>query len=329
MGKRVWEFIKRHRGIIIKIAAIALFLGVMVWLAIQFMPFVSSLSDTAAREKLKASLQGQGVLGWLTLLGIQVMQIVVAIIPGEPIEVLSGVIYGTFGGLLTCLLGVLIGTIGIFYLTRWLGFSFVATFIKKEKFQKLKFLQNSKRLELLTFILFFIPGTPKDVLTYFAGLTPIKPLRFILIATLARIPSIITSTYAGSILLEGNIWKFVIIYGATALLAGVGILVNRFITKKLGKKDEEEAVAAQEAAMAEMEDIRIIEQAEMVQEAEEQAENEESKAVPALKYRVRIPGDIAALEKRLGYIIKAFKKLPQKVQEGLNVENRECSNPGD
>ncbi len=321
MGKKIWEFIKRHRGIIIKIAAIAIFLGVVVWLAIQFMPFILSLNDTAEREKLRASLQGQGVLGWLTLLGIQVMQIVVAIIPGEPIEVLAGVIYGTFGGLLTCLLGVVIGTTGIFFLTRWLGYSFVSTFIKKEKFQKMKFLQNTKRLELVTFILFFIPGTPKDVLTYFAGLTPIKPLRFILIATLARIPSVITSTYAGSILLEGDIWKFVIIYGATAVVAGIGILINRLIMKRLEKKEGEAAAAAaaQEEAIAQMEEVKAIEQAEMVQEAEEQAETE--KAEPIIKrYRLSLPDDIAALEKRFRYIMKAFAKAPGKICNELKPE---------
>jgi len=170
-------------------------------------------------------------------LGIQILQIVVAIIPGELIEVLSGVLYGAVGGLFTCLAGVLIATIIIFYSVRWLGASLVTAFIKSEKLKKFKFLHNTRRLELVTFILFFIPGSPKDILTYFAGLTPIKPFRFFVISTFARIPSIITSTIVGDNLSEGKILESIIVFSATAALAGAGVLVNRFIIKRMNEKE--------------------------------------------------------------------------------------------
>lgn len=239
MINKVLTFLKNKRKKIIKIASVGLLIGVMVWLTLQFLPFILSLKDEVSREQFRQDVYQRGVLGWFTVLGIQVLQVVVALIPGEPIEVLAGITYGTFGGLFTCLTGALIGTVFIFFMVRWLGHSFIAHFIEGEKLKNLKFLKNAKRLEFITFILFFIPGTPKDLLTYFAGLTPIKPLRFFLISTFARIPSVITSTYAGETLSEGNIWKFVIIYGITAAVAAIGIFIYKRIVNHMNKKEEQ------------------------------------------------------------------------------------------
>lgn len=88
-------------------------------------------------------------------------------------------------------------------------------------------------------ILFLIPGTPKDLLVYIAALLPIKPLRFILISTFARFPSVVSSTFAGDNLLEGNWQNSIIIYAVTFLLVGISI----FIVNKLDKsKTTEEAL---------------------------------------------------------------------------------------
>ena len=240
MKARLIEYIKTNRVKIVKVASIVLLIGALVWLTFQFMPFVLSLKDQASREQFRQDVYAKGFMGWLTVLGIQVMQIIVALIPGEPIEVLAGITYGTLGGMLTCLAGALIGGTLVFFAVRWLGHNLVTAFIEGEKLKKLKFLHNTKRLELVTFILFFIPGTPKDLLTYIAGLTPIRPLRFILISTFARIPSVITSTYAGATLGEGRIWEFVIIYGITAAVAAVGIFIYNRIIRHMNKAEEEE-----------------------------------------------------------------------------------------
>lgn len=88
-------------------------------------------------------------------------------------------------------------------------------------------------------ILFLIPGTPKDLLVYIAGLLPIKPLRFIFISTFARFPSVISSTIAGENILNGNLQISVIAYVVTFIIVGVAI----FIVNKLDKsKTTEEAI---------------------------------------------------------------------------------------
>ncbi|MCI8518914.1 MAG: hypothetical protein HFJ51_02050 [Clostridia bacterium] len=120
--------------------------------------------------------------------------------------------------------GAFISSCAIFFAVRKFGRGFLYSFVSKEKIEKLensKLFSNPKRIYTILFILFFIPGTPKDLFVYLAGLLPIKPAKFLLISTFARFPSIISSTIAGSSLVEGN-WKMIIItYAITFALAGI------------------------------------------------------------------------------------------------------------
>src|SRR5699024_11005198 len=101
----------------------------------------------------------------------------------------------------------------VFLAVRKFGRRFVYSFCSKEKIDKIensKLFKNPKKIEFIMLILFLIPGTPKDLIVYIAGLLPLKPIRFILISTFARIPSVISSTFAGSNLVAGN-WQFSVI----------------------------------------------------------------------------------------------------------------------
>ncbi len=133
-----------------------------------------------------------------------------------------------FGGMLVIFLGAFISSVIIFYAVRKFGKSFIYSFVSKEKIEKLensKLLSDQKKLDMILFILFFIPGTPKDLFVYIAGLLPIKPLKFFAISTFARFPSIISSTIAGSSLVEGNWTAIIMTYILTFTLAGVIIYI--------------------------------------------------------------------------------------------------------
>ena len=126
------------------------------------------------------------------------------------------------------MLGAFISTIIIFFAVRKFGRGFIYSFTSKEKIEELeksKWFKNKKKIEIILFILFFIPGTPKDLLVYIGGLLPVKPVRFILISTFARFPSIISSTIAGSNLVVGNWFAIIITYVITFAVAGVILLV--------------------------------------------------------------------------------------------------------
>ena len=216
------------------------FLILMIVLTILLWPFIKSLATEEVRLEFKEKIDSLGVGGWFIMLGIQILQIVVAFIPGEPVEIVMGVFYGPWMGLVTCLLGILIGSIIVYILAKLIGTPFIKIFVDPEEIKKYKFLQNQKRVELTVFLLFFIPGVPKDVLAYMAPFLPIKPVRFFVIATIARIPSVITSTVLGDQLIEGNIISSIIVFAVTAVVSIAGILFHNFYIKKKEAKLKDE-----------------------------------------------------------------------------------------
>lgn len=216
--------------IIISIITILLLIGLTLYL----FPIISKLFTEAGRESFKVEIENNGTMGVFILLGLQMAQIFLPILPGEPIEILAGMCYGAIGGLLFITFSVFVTTTVIFFLVRKFGREFVYGMCSKERTEKIensKLFKNPRKLEYIMLILFLIPGTPKDILVYIAGLLPIKPLRFIMISTFVRFPSIISSTIAGANLVEGN-WQFsIIIYAITFLIVGIIIFVMKKVDK--------------------------------------------------------------------------------------------------
>lgn len=217
---------------IIKISIICLLIITAITLIIIYLPNIYKLIDKDNQDNLINKIRSKGIKGWFIFLLIQILQVVISFIPGEPIEVIGGVIYGAFGGLLTCMLGCLIGSMIVYFLSLKIGKSFIKLFVKEKDFNEVKFLKNEKRVEELVFIFYFIPGTPKDIITYLAPYTKIKPLKFFIISTFARIPSIITSTWAGSSISKNN-WGLTIgVFLGTFLIALLGLLIRQKIFNK-------------------------------------------------------------------------------------------------
>ena len=197
---------------------VAVLLALMITATILLMPYIRKLADPAVRAQFKAWVTSLGALGYLVMIAIQMIQIIVAFIPGEIVEILAGVMYGGFGGLLVCMIGCVIASSGIFLLSKKLGARFTQRFFTKDNLDKYSYLKDSRRMEIVVFVLFLLPGTPKDMLTYVAGTTPMKLAQFLLISTFARIPSIVSSTFIGSSLLSNNWPVTILIFAGTALL---------------------------------------------------------------------------------------------------------------
>lgn len=220
---------------------IIIFVAILGILTLIFWPYVRGLATEEGRAAFKAWIDGLGFGGWLVTLGIQLLQIFVAFIPGEPVELMLGYVWGPWLGMLTCLIGIFIGTFAIFLLVKKLGMKFVCKIVGTDDLTKYKFLSDKNKVELTVFILFFIPGTPKDALTYIAPIAPIHPVKYLLIATLARFPSIITSTILGDSIAEGDYLMAIIVFVLTALISVFGIIFgNKFINKRQNKSKEKE-----------------------------------------------------------------------------------------
>lgn len=180
----------------------------------------------------RAWAQSHGIWGKLAMVGINTAQVVLAFIPGEPVEIAAGLAFGAWQGLFLVLCGTILGTCIIFLLTKMLGMRFVEAFFSREKIESLPLFQNHRRLDALVFLLFFVPGTPKDLLSYAVGFTPMPLWRFLLLSTIARIPSVLSSTWGGGALGSRNYRLALLIFSLTALVSLVGIWIYRRIQHK-------------------------------------------------------------------------------------------------
>ena len=203
---------------------------ICIVLIIYLFPIMKNISTPEGRKTFKDLIDGAGLKGVLILFGLEFAQIFLFILPGEPLEILAGMCYGEFWGTVFILISVLITTMIIFVLVKKYGKDFLYNFFSKEKIEEVengKLFKNEKNIEYLLIILFMIPGTPKDLLTYFGGLLPIKPSKFIAIATLARFPSIISSTFAGANIVKGKWFTMIVVYIVPLLIAIIIIVICR------------------------------------------------------------------------------------------------------
>lgn len=220
---------------VVSLLSILLFIGLFIFLFFAVgRPLIQFAENP---EQFRAWLDSFGVWGRVIFLGMTLLQILIGIIPGEPLEIGAGYAFGVWEGFLLCELGILIGSALIWCFSRYLGIKAVEAFYPREKLNELKFLKDNQKLNITAFILFFIPGTPKDMLTYVLGLTPMKLSTCLFITVVARIPSVITSVIGGSALGEQNYWLAVIVFAVTGLISLCGIL---YYNRKYGKKTPKE-----------------------------------------------------------------------------------------
>ena len=212
-------------------------LAVVVLLVAFVTLFVSSWLSSFSREDFRDYVRSFGALAPAVMLGLQILQVFIALIPGELVESAAGFILGPWLGTLVCYLGIALASALILTLTRRCGVKLVEVFISREKINELRFLSTEQKRNALIFLLFFIPGTPKDLLTYFVGLTDIKLGTFLLLSMVARIPSVLTSTFGGHLLGEARYLGAVILYGVTGLLSLLGMAgYHRYLKKKQDNK---------------------------------------------------------------------------------------------
>ena len=168
---------------IFKILLMAVVLTLFIGITVYLFPVMKNLSTVEGQVAFKEKVDNSGMMGMLSLFGLQIAQIFLIIVPGEPIEILAGMCYGGLWGTVFIMVSAAIISITIYLLVRKFGRKFVYDFCNEKKVSKIensKLFQNPKKIELIMLILFLIPGTPKDLLVYVAGLLPIKPIKFII-----------------------------------------------------------------------------------------------------------------------------------------------------
>lgn len=217
-------------------AAIAIFLllsAVVGWFVGR--PLVRFASQP---EQFRQWVDGHGLMGCAAYVGMVFLQVVVAVIPGEPLEISGGYAFGAARGSLLCLLGAFLGSVAVFALVRRFGRELVDIFFPREKLEKLKFLQSSPKRDVLFWLVFMVPGTPKDLLCYFAGLTDLSWGKWLLLCTVGRLPSVLTSTIGGDALGVKDYQFAVLVFAATLAVSAVGLLIYRALCRRHQRRQE-------------------------------------------------------------------------------------------
>lgn len=216
-----------------KLAGILVLILLTLFMVLLFrfvgVPMIRFIEDPA---QYRTWIEGKGILAQISFVAMVFFQVVVAIIPGEPLEICAGYTFGALEGTLLCMLGIALGSTVIFLLVRKLGVKIVELFFSTQNIRSMGFLQDSRKRNILTFIIMFIPGTPKDLISYFVGLTDMKLYEWLIISTIARIPSIVTSTAGGSALAEKNYKFALIVFLISALISILGIIIYNHIQTK-------------------------------------------------------------------------------------------------
>lgn len=200
------------------------------------MAYVHEVFEPGGIERVKSEVQNAGISGVFILLALQFLQIVIAFIPGEAVQMAAGVIYGPWWGALIIWIGCVISSAFIFILVHKLGAPFVQSMVPSKYVDKFRKFESSRKFDIIIFILFLVPGLPKDVFTYITPLSHMRLTSFVLITNMARIPGIVLSTYAASGLVEGRIWESVALFAGLAIIAAIALLLYDKIVKRIDEK---------------------------------------------------------------------------------------------
>ncbi len=183
-------------------------------------------------ELFRAWVDERGIWGMIAFVGMVFLQVLVAVIPGEPLELCAGYAFGAVRGTLLCMLGAFLGSVAVFAFVRRYGQPLVEVFFPREKLEKIGFLKDSPKRNALFWLIFTVPGTPKDLLCYFAGLTDLRWGTWLLISTAGRIPSILTSTVGGDAVGVQNYQFALIAFAVTMAISGIGLLIYRSVIRR-------------------------------------------------------------------------------------------------
>ncbi|WP_449314808.1 TVP38/TMEM64 family protein [Rubneribacter sp.] len=227
---------KMEKGDVLKFAGLIAFFVLMVLVCVLLWPYVHELFEPGGIDRVIADVRNAGPVGFLILLGLQFLQIVVAFIPGEVVQIAAGMMYGPWVGALVILVGCVLSSAFIFMLVHKLGAPFVQSMVPVKYLDKFRRFEHSGKLNVVVFILFLIPGLPKDVFTYLVPLTNMRMRTFLALANVGRIPGIVVSTYAADGLIDGRIMESVIIFAVAAVIAVAGIVLREPLMKLIEKR---------------------------------------------------------------------------------------------
>ena len=214
---------RMDRATLFKFLGLIAFFLIMLVIIVAAWPYIADVFTEGGVQRLVDRVRNAGPAGVLILLGMQFLQVVVAFIPGEVVQLAAGLMYGPLWGTIIILFGCVISSSVIYQLVHRLGAPFVQGMVSTEHLEKFRTFEETGKLDLIVFVLFLIPGLPKDF------------KRFIGLTTLGRIPGVVASTYTAAGIADGNIVGPVIVASVVAIIAIVAVLFRDKIMDFFGR----------------------------------------------------------------------------------------------
>lgn len=210
---------------IVKIAVLLfIIVGIPLIIYVNNPDVIHLFTDRNAMNDFLSAHQGKGII---IFVGIQIFQVVVSVIPGQIIQMAAGFVFGGLKAYLFAIGGVFVGTFIAFNLSKYLGKDAIMLIFKEKNVTKFIDMMSSKKAYVAIILIYLIPGLPKDVFTYAAGLSNFKALPFVITSVIARSPAMIGSLAFGAMFRDQNYVGMVILCVAVGIL-----LIVAFIKRK-------------------------------------------------------------------------------------------------
>lgn len=213
---------------------IIILLGYLAWDVLADGPLMRLLSS---RDELVQIMNNFGPLAPLIFIILQILQTVVAPIPGQVVGGVGGFLFGHWGILWTTI-GSVIGFWLVFLIARRFGRPLLEKIFKKPIVEKFDFIINARGASVILFMIFLLPGFPDDVICYIAGLTKLSIKKLMLIAILGRFPTIVVTNFIGAGLGENNLWLVAALSVIGAILVGIFTWKRETIIKWLKLREK-------------------------------------------------------------------------------------------
>ena len=212
---------------VLKLIALAVILvGVPLYIYFFHHDLIDSFSDIKELEQTIRSYRSQSILIYIAA---QVIQVVLSVIPGQALQFAGGYLFGTLLGLLFSVIGIAIGSTLAYYVARILGRDAVHLFFGKRKVTEMLDLMNSPKGLIVTFVIFLIPGVPKDLCSYAAGLSNLKLRPYLIVSMIARIPGMLGCLIIGQQVGAGGYTSAAVIAAIALVLLLLGVIFRKRI----------------------------------------------------------------------------------------------------
>lgn len=214
-----------------KVVVLVVYLVILAGFTIACIPLAKLMLSKGGMEKFGRLLESHENFSVLIFLFVQAIQVPVAILP--PVQIVGGMLFGSFFGSVLSVIGLWLGSAFTFWIVKKAGVPLVEAIIAKKHVKRFRFLEDSDKVTFVLFVLYLIPGTPKDALTYFVPLTKIDIKTFLCVVLPARIPAIVISALFGSSISEENYILAIVVSVIILLSAIFGFVFREKLVDKV------------------------------------------------------------------------------------------------